>query len=411
MASPPPRVQHLQSQMTAHNLDAIICTQPTSTFYLSGFNPIIYSDPVLVILPRQSGPILLVHALRSTHARSSAWTPTIHLYGTWGPTPTLAPTWPAALTTLLDGCDLPTHPTIGIEHDTLPATQHTLLRHTLSTATLTNCTPLLHASRAIKDPDEIAHTRIAATLAEKGMESAIAALAHPSTSERDAVLAALQSMHAHWAVHYPSVEICDFGSPEGGVNSGLTAWVLSGPRQAFGCDNPLPRVPRPGESVSVFVWAVANGMHAELERTVWIGEVGLGLGLGGLSPRRAMRDALDIRAEVLRLLRPGAAVRELYRAAVRGYEVRGYAAYVPGRIGHSVGLGPHELFFLEEREERMLQAGMVVAVEVNILVPGAGGVCVQLSDTFLVTAEGWERLTRFAEGEVTVRADGDVTVV
>ncbi|OJK04303.1 hypothetical protein ASPACDRAFT_55799 [Aspergillus aculeatus ATCC 16872] len=396
MASQPPRVQRLQIQMAALNLDAIICIQPTSTFYLSGFNPIIYSDPVLIIFPRQSAPVLLVHALRSTHAKSSAWTPTIHLYGTWGPTSTLAPTWPAALTILLNHCDLPPHPTIGIEHATLPPTQHTLLRHTLPTATLTNCTPLLHASRAIKDPDEIAHTRIAATLAEKGMESAIAALAHPTTSERDAVLAALQSMHAHWVAHYPTIEICDFGSPEGGVNSGLTAWVLSGPRQSFGCDNPTSRVPRPGESVSVFVWAVANGMHAELERTVWIGEV-------GLSQRRAMGDALEIRTEVLRFLRPGTAVRELYRAAVRGYEVRGYGACMPGRIGHSVGLGPHELFFVEEKEERMLQAGMVVAVEVNILVPAVGGACVQLSDTFLVTGEGWERLTRFAEGGVRVR--------
>ncbi|RAH77211.1 Xaa-Pro aminopeptidase [Aspergillus japonicus CBS 114.51] len=398
MASQPPRVQRLQSQMTAHSLDAIICTQPTSTFYLSGFNPIIYSDPVLVIVSQQSAPILLVHALRNSHARSSAWTPNIHLYGTWGQTPTLALTWPAALATLLDRCDLPEHPTIGIEHDGLPMTQYTLLRHTLPTANLANCTPLLHACRAVKDPDEIAHTRIAATLADHGMEAAVAALAQPSTTERDAVLAALQTMHTHWAAQYPDIEICDFGSLEGGVNSGLAAWVLSGPRQSFGCDNPTPRVPVPGESVSVFVWTVANGMHAELERTAWVGDV-------NRAQQRAMQAASEIRMEVLQRVCPGTAVRELYRTAQRGYERRGYRAYLPGRIGHSVGLGPHELFFLEETEERMLQAGMVLALEVNLLVPGVGGACVQGSDTFLVTGDGWERLTRFAEGVIRVRAD------
>ncbi|RAL15815.1 M24 family metallopeptidase [Aspergillus homomorphus CBS 101889] len=379
----PPRVHRLKAQMVAHSLDAVICMKPESTFYLSGFNPIIYSEPIFVILTPHLDPILLVHVLRGKHAEASTWTPNLFLYGTWSNITTLAPTWPAALTTLLgDG----NSKRIGVEQEFLPVTQFHQLVQALPTAQLADCTALIHQCRELKDADEIASARIAAQLADRGMEAAVAALQLQGATERDVVLASMRAMHEDWAAHYPDVEICDFGSLEGGYTSGLTAWVLSGPRQSFGCDNPVQRVPQAGETVSVFVWTVANGMHAELERTVCIGSV-------AASEKEALHATLDIRGEIALRLTPGTAVGELYETAKKGYDRRGYGEYLPGRIGHSIGLGPHELFSIDARSDRTLLPGMIVSLEPHIHIDGVAST--QYSDTILITEDGHECLTRF----------------
>src|SRR3546814_19768959 len=95
------RIRRLQKDLADRGISALVCLKPENSFYLSGFNPIIYSHPVVAILPADGPLTVLVHALRDDHARPSAWAEDIRLYGAWLTKKTMGPNWPAALRPLL----------------------------------------------------------------------------------------------------------------------------------------------------------------------------------------------------------------------------------------------------------------------------------------------------------------------
>jgi len=94
------RIARLREGMRARGIDVLVCLKPQSSFYLSGFNPIIYSHPVVAVLPMRGDPVLLVHALRDDHARQSAWVHDVRLFGAWSTKRTMGPDWLAALRAL-----------------------------------------------------------------------------------------------------------------------------------------------------------------------------------------------------------------------------------------------------------------------------------------------------------------------
>ena len=53
----------VQAKLAEQGLDGLVCFKPQNTFYLSGFNPILYSHPVVVVLPAVGHPVLLCHCL------------------------------------------------------------------------------------------------------------------------------------------------------------------------------------------------------------------------------------------------------------------------------------------------------------------------------------------------------------
>jgi Xaa-Pro dipeptidase len=222
---------------------------------------------------------------------------------------------------------------------------------------------LINQCRSIKNKDEITNARTASKIADIGMRVAITRLA-AGDSEQDASITSMREMNAFWVAKYPDVKVCTFGSLEGGQHDGLEAWVLSGSRKFLNCDAPTARKPETGETISVFVWTVANGMRAELERTVRVGTV-------AAVEREAIEAICEIREEVEKLIKPGTPTNTLYEVARRGLEARGYGDYLPGRIGHAIGLP---------------------------------GVCAtQFSDMVLITTDGHEYLT-------SPHCDGDLEI-
>ncbi|UMB74990.1 Xaa-Pro peptidase family protein [Dickeya fangzhongdai] len=387
----PARIERVRRAMTAQGVDVMVCFKPEHSFYLSGFNPIIYSHPVIAIVAAGHDPIMLVHALRDDHGRGSAWVGNVRLYGAWSNKVTLGADWQTALAAILGDLGL-ADKTVGIEEDFLSLRRVHELRQTLPQASFTDISALLEHARLIKDEDEIAHARIAARLADRGMDAAIAAVA-AGGNEREISLASTVAMQQLWAQDYPQVEVCDFGSLEGGVQSGLATWALAGERLFFNCDNPTTRRPQRGETVGIFIWSIANGIHAENERMVALGPLA--------DPQRRLLDTiLTIRSEVDALIRPGTPYRELFLAVKSRLTAQGYGDYIPGRIGHGIGLGAHEHASLDPRSSLVLEPGMLITFEPNLRVPGVGGT--QISDTVLITDGGREYLTRTAGGYLEV---------
>lgn len=377
------RIARLRAGMRAQGIDVLVCLKPQSSFYLSGFNPIIYSHPVVAILPAQGDPALLVHALRDDHARQSAWVRDVRLFGAWSTKRTMGPDWLGALRAILAERGV-AQGTIGIDDDFLPVGVMRRLEAELPGARWAGAAELIMDSRMVKEPVEIARTRQASELADIGMAAAVAAAAE-RRSEREISIRAMAAMNRAWADQLPDVEVADFGSLEGGVQNGLWCYCLAGDRILMNCDNPTPRVPAEGELVLIIIWTNCDGLHAENERTVAIGRP-------DETRRRAFDAILQVRAETQPAIRPGATCAAVYRTAQAAYERLGYGPYLPGRIGHGLGLGAHEHPSVAPSDQTVLRPGMVLTFEPNLRIPDAQ-VGVQHSDTVLVTDTGAELLT------------------
>ncbi|MCG8710251.1 aminopeptidase P family protein [Brenneria sp. 4F2] len=387
----PARLGRVKRMMAERGIDALVCFKPENSFYLSGFNPIIYSHPAIAIVVDGHDPIMLVHALRDDHGRASAWVSDIRLYGAWSTKVTMGPSWLEALASILQELGV-AEKNVGLEEDFLPVQRFAQLQKALPRAAFADASALIDRARLIKDADEIAHARIAARIADRGMEAAIEAVA-AGGSEREISIASMQAMNRFWSQRYPQVEVCDFGSLEGGVQNGLWTWALAGDRLFYNCDNPTLRQPRRGETVAVFIWSIANGIHAENERIIAYGPL-------PAEHRRAIDAILAIREEVDKLIRPGTPYAELFNQVKAGLEARGYGKYIPGRIGHGIGLGAHEHSSLDARSPLVLEPGMIFTFEPNLRIPGVCGT--QISDTVLITDAGREYLTQSTGGYIEV---------
>src|SRR5262245_31581283 len=154
------RIARLQQHLKEHGIDAMISMKPENSFYLSGFNPIIYSHPVVAILPAEGPPAVLVHALRDDHARASAWVDDIRLYGAWSTKKTMGPNWIAALGEILDERGV-REGVLGIEEDFLPMTRVKQFQAAFPKARFADGSPMIEHARYLKDPAEIAAARIA----------------------------------------------------------------------------------------------------------------------------------------------------------------------------------------------------------------------------------------------------------
>jgi Xaa-Pro dipeptidase len=101
-----------------------------------------------------------------------------------------------------------------------------------------------------------------------------------------------------------------------------------------------------------------------------------------------------VNAVLLRLLaavRPGQSARALDEMARDAVRAAGYTPF-PHHTGHGVGVASHEEPRLVPYNPALLEAGMVIAIEPGVYVPGVGGV--RLEHVLLVTADGAEVLTQ-----------------
>ncbi|RPE70936.1 Xaa-Pro dipeptidase [Pacificibacter maritimus] len=387
-----PRISRLQAAMAAEGIDALVSFKPEHTFYMSGFNPVLYSHPVIVILPAKGAPTLLVHALRVAHGRDEGFVDDLRAYGVWSTTQTMGPKWEDALQQILIEKGLDSK-TIGVEADATPVARWKTVESLVPSATLADSSKLIDRCRLIKDPDEIANARIAADLADRGMNAAVAELAAGGT-ERDAVAASTKAMNDHWRKHLPDIEVADFGGLEGGAVSGLYTWVLSGERMFRNCDNSIIRKPESHDACAIFIWAIANGIHAENERTVIFSDV-------PEANRAALKTILDIREEIIPMMKPGVPLAELYHITKRRLIEAGYEKNIPGRIGHTIGIGAHEHYSLDGVTDVIMEPGMMFTLEPNLRVPDQN-VSTQISDTILITEDGHEFLTKSLGGLIEV---------
>jgi Xaa-Pro aminopeptidase len=130
------------------------------------------------------------------------------------------------------------------------------------------------------------------------------------------------------------------------------------------------------------------GYHAELERTMVIGE-----------PRMRMRWLFDhmmaARQAAFDAIIPGATSADVDGAVNAYFDKHGLASYWRQHVGHGTGLRVHEEPFIDVGNPAPLLPGMVFTVEPGLYDPEVGGF--RHSDTVAVTEDGYDLLTDYPD--------------
>ena len=223
--------------------------------------------------------------------------------------------------------------------------------------------------RAIKDPDEIAHLRLACELTEIGIEAAAKGL----TLDQSEL--AVNSAY-HVAVHRAAAtdsRFAGFRQSEGLASIGL------------GVDSPGRGAP--GQTVKFDMQVDIAGYHSDVGRTYAIDPT---------PDQQAIYDALlGALHEMTSAVAPGVTFAELYAIGSGAMHRAGFANYSRGHLGHSDGLTQHfeEAPFIAPNEHRPLVPHMVLSLELPYYVYGVGAF--QMERMVLVTEDGhevWDRL-------------------
>ena len=235
--------------------------------------------------------------------------------------------------------------------------------------------------RAVKHPEEVTLTKVAAGFAdlflERLMGSAAGIIAAGGTERdllSDGISYARDALHAAHEAAFA------------GTKMGITATVHSGPRAALPHGAVQARRPRPGETLIAGIGASLGGYHAESGVTFCI---------GGMSPEQ--RSVLTVMSEAsaativaLEARRP---CDEVNAAALDVLRDAGHAKSLRHRIGHGMGTEGHEAPWLAPGDHTLTTPGMVFSCEPGIYRPGRDGY--RTIDTLILTEAGVEVASRF----------------
>ena len=155
--------------------------------------------------------------------------------------------------------------------------------------------------------------------------------------------------------------------------------VASGPNGATPHHAPTGRPLTAGDLVTIDCGALAGGYHADMTRTVAVGE-----------PAAWQREIYDLVAAAQRAgvaaARPGAQVADVDAVARDMIAQAGHGEHFQHGLGHGVGLEIHEAPMIGYGKTGTLQDRVPVTVEPGIYLPGMGGV--RIEDTLVVRSGG-----------------------
>lgn len=146
---------------------------------------------------------------------------------------------------------------------------------------------------------------------------------------------------------------------------------------------------RIGQGASVaFAFAPLNGYWTELERTFFVTKP-------TEEEMKYYGIMMEARQVAREMLKPGVRLSDISDASDSVLKKHGVMHLWLHRTGHGIGLEHHEDPFIVEGDKRILRPGMVVTIEPGIYVEGIGAF--RHSDTYLITDDGSENLTPFAD--------------
>ncbi|MFF9062254.1 aminopeptidase P family protein [Streptomyces sp. NPDC101213] len=250
---------------------------------------------------------------------------------------------------------------LAVEEHHLTVARHRALRSVAPRLRLADLGGAVEQLRVVKDEEEISCLRIGAEIADQALGELLESILVGRT-ERHLALELERRLVDH-----------------GADGPAFTPSVGTGPNSGRRGHRPTDRRVEEGDFLSVCLGATYRGYRCEIGRTFVI----------GTSPAEWQIELYDLVFAAQRAGReslvPGAAYRDVDRAARQVLDSAGYAEGLTALTGHGVGLEIEEDPQLAPAAMGKLDACVPVTVEPGVHLPGRGGV--RIDDTLVVRPE------------------------
>lgn len=373
------RMARVRGFLAERGLDALCLFGSQWLFYFTGFAYQPTERPVCAVIPAQGEAGILAPSLeRERLAGVTATLPRTAIYPEY---PGLRPPM-SYLVDMMADMEL-TRGRLACDSDgygSMWGSRGPSLSAALPDASVVNVRRDLEAIRMIKSPAEIAAVResarfgnLAHRLLQDYVRPGLTEIEIGQRASLDATLILLKAFGPGFAQHQWGV-------------SPVLAGFKAGAGTAF--PHPLPDAKplAPGDLLVTWGEVWIDGYHAELERTLLLGQ-----------PTAEQRRYFDLMCEMQEVgfaaLRPGRRCCDVDREVQGWAEAHGLSDLVRHHTGHAFGLDIHEPPYLDTGDETEILPGMLFSIEPGLYVPGLGGF--RHSDTALVTETGCEILTYY----------------
>lgn len=392
------RLARLQEKLASRGLDGMLLTQNVDLYYFTGS----MQTGFLFVPPEGESVFFVRRSVARAKEEAAVRVEPLGSMRSFGAR--LAALYPPIFgSSAGDSGDLPA---IATEFDVLPVQTYQRLQAALSGVRWEDGSALVREARMIKAPSELALIREAAAVIDRALSRALSLLregmpefelmAHIEHSVRLEGHLGIMRMRGYnqeiitgavgagEAIAAPTY----FDGPAGGL--GLSAASpQSASRRPFGRNEPI----------LLDLGCCIDGYVIDQTRTAVIGQLPEDL-------EHAYGTAEHILRAVEKRLRPGTICEDLYAVSLSladeaglGGHFMGYGADQVKFLGHGIGLEIDEWPVLAKGFRHELEPGMVIAIEPKFTFPGRG--VVGIENSYLITEEGFERLTISPEGILT----------
>lgn len=374
------RLDKLLQGMATAEMDAVLLTAAENLRYFTGLQSVVwssgYSTPGVLVVAAD-GRVAMVSSVSSQGPiRATTWLEEEDMV-TYGSGSGMARSYAKAIFAACQRLNVHAG-RIGMEHGTgfrvnLQAGHYQALQQLLqgAGAQTADAAPLLWQLRMVKSPREVECIRKAVVVAERMFDAAFSGVQLGKSTERE-----IFGMMAATAL-------------ENGCEDLLPMVVRYGLERMAQVNCPSSDVvveAVPGAILHLDGGPCYKGYYADIIRQGVV---------GGLTPQQAEYEkyAIESMEAALAVVREGIPVSAVSSAADEVLEKYGLAEYnnSKGWTGHGIGLDVHEEPQLAAGNSCLLRAGMTLAVEPSLKVPGVGSFCNE--QNILVTATGYELLS------------------
>ena len=367
------RLDDLRRRLRENGFDAALVTDDDNVYYLTGYYDYLHMEfgrPTILVVPRDGPSLLITPTIDLAMAETSARVDRIAAWNDGA-----GNEWREELPAMLEGLR-----SVAIEPERMPPVVRAYLDSLVDEGVLRDLTPVLAEMRMIKSAQELQLARHAGEVAGAMMDAGRAAIGD-GVAEFEVALAASQAGTRKaaelLAAHYDDTAM----SP----NTHFLQIMASGEDIVKTHHRASTRIMRRGEPVFLCFCGMTNFHRFKLgfDRTFWIGEIA--------DPQQAeiYEVAAASQQAALEALRPGVTAESVHAAYAEVIQAAGFD--YPFRCGRATGFSFLESPQLVTGDRTVLQPGMVLAVDGSV---SAGNFRAQVGDSFILTDDGYEQITR-----------------
>lgn len=362
----PLRLDKLQQQLQAHNLDGVALMPAPNMVYFSHIHSHVSERPIILFIPCEGEPAILIPTLEAMKAEAVG----IKRIFAWNDTQGYVTAFQQASEALnLNSWKM------GVEALHMRVLERDMLLRVAPDMEIVHADHIFATIRMVKEEAEIEAMLKAIAVAETAMEKLLPRIKIGQTEKQ--VAAMLSQL------------LMDEGADSIAFGPIVSTGVNAASPHAVPTDTPLQ-----AGDLLVIDWGVyVDGYPSDITRTFAVGEI-------DEESKRIYNTVLKANEQGKAVAKPHATGQDVDRAAREVIEEMGYGDYFIHRTGHGLGLEVHEPPFMMEGYTEPLLEGHVFTVEPGIYVPNKVGV--RIEDDVVITANGRRVLTTFPRDLITI---------